>query len=269
MIPPSCPVYYVRYVQIYDVTPEVVYVGYTPGYTGCYVSGPTVIYGTGYHYRPWYGSVYYPRPVTYGFSVHYNPWTGWSMGYHAGWGGAYGGFHISFHAGYHPWYGPPVYRPPYAYRGPTYVSSRNVTINNNIYVNRNNGIRSAGRTRVEPQTRPGRTQPPTPATRPATRPSTQRPNNVVTDRQGNVYRRTEQGWQQRQQNQWAPTDRSASPSTRPSQRQQPPQTRQLDRELQARQRSADRSQQYRQQRSQPQRSQPQRSQPQRPAGRRK
>jgi len=257
-IPPSCPIYYVRYVKIYDATPDVVYVGYTPGYTGCYVSGPTVVYGTGYYYRPWYGSVYYPRPVTYGFSVHYNPWTGWTMGYHVRWGGPYGIFHISFHSGYHPWYGPRVYRPPYAYRGPTYFSSRNVTINNNIYVNRNNGIRSTGRTRGEPQTRPNRTGPSTPATRPAGRPATRQPNNVVADRQGNVYRKTDQGWQQRQRDQWAPTDRSASPSTRPSQR-QAPQTRQLDRELQARQRSSYRAQQYRQHQSRPPANKPQRS----------
>ena len=31
-IPPSCPHYNVKYVYIYDSTPEVVYVGYTPGY---------------------------------------------------------------------------------------------------------------------------------------------------------------------------------------------------------------------------------------------
>ena len=170
-IPSSCPIYYVRYVQIYDSTPEVVYVGYTPGYTGCYVAGPTVIYGTGYYYAPWYGSVYYPRPVTYGFSVHYNPWMGWTMGYHAGWGAPYGGFHISFSAGYHPWYGPPVYRPPYGYRGPTtVVVNRQVNINNNIYAGRSDGIRSTGRTRAEPQTRPGSGRTPSTGTQPTTSP---------------------------------------------------------------------------------------------------
>jgi hypothetical protein len=45
-IPPSCPVYNVKYVYVYDYTPEVVYVGYTPGYVGCYVHGGTVVYGT-------------------------------------------------------------------------------------------------------------------------------------------------------------------------------------------------------------------------------
>ena len=36
-IPPECPVYNVKYVYIYDSTPEVVYVGYTAGYYGTYV----------------------------------------------------------------------------------------------------------------------------------------------------------------------------------------------------------------------------------------
>ena len=36
-IPPSSPVHYVTYVRVYDWTPQVVYVGYTPGYYGTYV----------------------------------------------------------------------------------------------------------------------------------------------------------------------------------------------------------------------------------------
>jgi len=254
-IPPSCPIYYVRYVNIYDSTPEVVYVGYTPGYTGCYVYGPTVIYGTGYYYRPWYGSVYYPRPVTFGFAVHYSPWTGWSMGASVGWGGPYASFHLSFYSGYHPWYGPRAYRPPYAYRGPTNVAvNRNVT--NNIYLGRSNGIRSTGTTRSMPQTRTTRPAEPSRAQGPANRPATREPNNVIADRQGNVYRKTDEGWQQRENDRWAPAQRSTSPSTRPSQ-QAAPQTRQLDREYQARQRSADRTREFeqrgRQQMERPQR----------------
>jgi hypothetical protein len=35
-IPPSNPLYNVTYVKVYDSTPEVVYVGYTPGYTSSY-----------------------------------------------------------------------------------------------------------------------------------------------------------------------------------------------------------------------------------------
>jgi hypothetical protein len=75
-IPPSYPVYHVRYVYVYDYTPTVVYVGYTPGYVGTYVYGSTVVYGTGYYYRGWYGTVYYARPVTWGYSVHYSSVSG-------------------------------------------------------------------------------------------------------------------------------------------------------------------------------------------------
>ena len=80
-IPPDDPAYNVRYVKIYDVKPEVVYIGYTPGYTGCYAAGPTVVYGTGYSYAPFYGANYYPRPATFGFGMNYNPWIGWSIGF--------------------------------------------------------------------------------------------------------------------------------------------------------------------------------------------
>ena len=66
-IPPSSPIYYVTYVKIYEATPQYVYVGYTPGYLGTVVSPyGTVVYGTGYAYTPWIGSVWYPSPVTYG-----------------------------------------------------------------------------------------------------------------------------------------------------------------------------------------------------------
>ena len=40
-IPPSSPIYYVTYVKVYNSTPEVVYVGYTPGYYGTVVSAST------------------------------------------------------------------------------------------------------------------------------------------------------------------------------------------------------------------------------------
>jgi len=116
-IPPDNQAYNVQYVYIYDVTPTYIYMGYTPGYMGCYVYGPTVVYGTGYYYAPWYGAVYYPRPVTYGFSMHYNPWTGWSMGFHYN----TGCFHFSVYGGGYPggYWGPPMYRPPY-YHYPPY-----------------------------------------------------------------------------------------------------------------------------------------------------
>ena len=69
-IPTSSVAHFVTYVRIYGATPEVVYVGYTPGYMGTVV-GPygTVVYGTGYAYTPWVGSVWYPPPYTYGMAA--------------------------------------------------------------------------------------------------------------------------------------------------------------------------------------------------------
>jgi len=83
-IPPSSPVHYVSYVRVYDWTSQVVYVGYTPGYYGTYVdSDGVVVYGTGYYYTPWIGTVWYGPPVTYGVAaaVTYTPWTGWAYGH--------------------------------------------------------------------------------------------------------------------------------------------------------------------------------------------
>ncbi|HSZ32965.1 MAG TPA: hypothetical protein VK772_06620, partial [Puia sp.] len=110
-IPATVPVYNIKYVYVYETTPQYVYVGYTPGYMGCYVYGGTVFYGTGYYYNPWYGPYYYPRPVTYGFSMRYNPYYGWSVGFHysAGWFN-YSVYRGGYHGGY---WGPPMYRPPY------------------------------------------------------------------------------------------------------------------------------------------------------------
>jgi hypothetical protein len=82
-IPPSSPLYYVTYVRVYGSTPEVVYVGYTPGYLGTVVAPDgVVVYGTGYDYQPWVGTVYYAPPVTYGVQAQpvYNPEVGWAYG---------------------------------------------------------------------------------------------------------------------------------------------------------------------------------------------
>jgi len=75
-IPPSSALYYTTFVHVYGSTPEVVYVGYTPGYLGTVVeSDGVVVYGTGYEYTPWVGTVYYAAPDTYGVQAQpvYNP----------------------------------------------------------------------------------------------------------------------------------------------------------------------------------------------------
>ncbi len=243
-IPPECPAYNVKYVYIYESTPEVVYVGYTPGYTCSYVYGGVVVYGTGYWYRPWYRYYYYPRPVTYGFSVHYNPYTGWgfSFGFHYGWVGY--GWYRPYYGG---WWGPAGYRAGYrhgyhaGYRHGYYHGARagyaagrrasTYPTNRNIYRNRDTGIRNTGvaRPSTMPATSPGTRPSTSPATRPSTSPSTRpstgaqtRPqpapninNNVYTDRNGNVYRQTSQGWETRDRGSWTPSN-SASQQKRQS-----------------------------------------------------
>ena len=110
-IPPSSPIYYVTYVKIYGSTPEYVYVGYTPGYLGTVLSPyGTVVYGTGYAYTPWVGTVWYPPPYTYSVAAApvYNPYTGFTFGFAMGlataawtypyWGGAY--YHPGYWGGY-------------------------------------------------------------------------------------------------------------------------------------------------------------------------
>jgi hypothetical protein len=86
-IPPSSPVFYVRYVRIYGVTDAVVFGGYTPGYLGA-VRTPagTVVYGTGYAYTPWIGNVWYPAPSTYGVAAApvYNRYVGYTYGFAMG-----------------------------------------------------------------------------------------------------------------------------------------------------------------------------------------
>jgi len=95
-IPPACPVYPVRYVYVYHYTPQIVYVGYTPGYAGCYVYRGRVVYGTGYRYRGWYRTVYYPRPVTWGFAFRYSTYSGWNIGISFNWGGCFGPARVDY-----------------------------------------------------------------------------------------------------------------------------------------------------------------------------
>jgi len=124
---PTSPVHNVKYVHVYDSTPSVVYVGYTPGYTGSYVYHNTIFYGSGWHYQPWVSPYYYyPRHSTWGWNVSYNPWSGWNFGLSWGWGP----FSVSYYTGgywhqNHYWHhrhygrwGPGRYRPRhYGHRG--------------------------------------------------------------------------------------------------------------------------------------------------------
>ncbi len=105
-IPPDCPVYNIKFVQIYDYSPELVYVGYTPGYLGQFLYHGIMVYGTGYKYKSWHGNKYYAKPFTYGYgakkkqqkapNISFYASTGYpgmAYGYpYGGWGYGYGGY---------------------------------------------------------------------------------------------------------------------------------------------------------------------------------
>jgi hypothetical protein len=123
-IPPDNPHYNTKYVYIYDSTPTEIYVGYTPGYVGCYPYHGAVYYGTGYWYDPWYGPAYYAYPWTWGLGVTYAPYGGWGFSFGFGTGFAYCG--MTWGWGYcgWPYYGYPYYGygyyPGYGYCGGWY-----------------------------------------------------------------------------------------------------------------------------------------------------
>jgi len=122
-IPPSCPIHYITYVRVYGYTPTMVYVGYTGGYYGCYLNRfGTVVYGTGWRYRPWIGRRWYGYPYSYGFGVNFNwnSWAGWSMSF---------GYGSSYYPVCKPWWGPVAYgphRPRYIYNTQINVYRYNV-----------------------------------------------------------------------------------------------------------------------------------------------
>jgi hypothetical protein len=201
-IPPSSPVYNVKFVDIYDITPDYIYMGYTPGYLNSYIYGSTLVYGTGFYYRPWRGHFYYARPWSWGFGMSYNPWFGWGfgLGYGFDWfdyayGPAFGGW-------YSGWWGPSFYlptcwgysrgfRPNHFYgsglvfRGGTHIHS-----GGNIYKGRT-GIsfrNNAGEpnrfsaNNGKPNLQEGRTF--------------NKSNSVFSDKQGNTFQRNDNGkWQ--------------------------------------------------------------------------
>jgi len=268
-IPPDSPMYHITFVKVYKVEPEVVYVGYTPGYTHTYIYGTTIVYGTGYWWPGWYGYYYYPRPATWGYHVRWNPYTGWRFGfsyaagpfiftfgrgwYRGGWWGParYRGYHRGYRQGYR--------RGAYAGYRAGYHAGKGQT-KQNIYRSQKNKARATPTAQVSKQAR--------------AKSSANRKNNVYTDRSGNVHRKTDQGWQSRDKSGWKSTPKDKKPSQKPSQKpakqpsqrptqqpsqrptQQPSQRpsgsgnqQQLNRSAQSRQQGAQRSQNYNRARS--------------------
>ncbi len=227
-IPPTCPVYPVTYCRIYSVTPDVVTCGYLPGYTGSYVYGGTVVYGTGWPYNPWWGDVFIPRPVTWGFGATFSSgWGCWGFGVGAGWGVA--SFGCAWNSG---WWGAGNYH----WNNWNWNDNwnRNVTVNrnvtnnianvtnktvnrtvNNIYRNHPNRLTASEQARLnknethldDQENRLQRQD--NRAPRPAT-PAPSAGDNVFTDRDGNIYRHdAEQGWQRREGEDWQRADGDA------------------------------------------------------------
>ena len=194
LIPPGCPVYNVKYVYIYDTDPDWVYMGYTPGYLNNYIYGPTVVYGTGFYYTPWRGHFFYPRPWTWGFNMWYDPWLGWSLGYDYDWDWFNWGFGFGLGFGFGGWWGgwwgPMAYCPAYVGRGFARGGfygrngdfARNRFFHNNdIYRDRQGVFNRGGSGRL------------------------------MTDRDGNIFRRDGQGgWQQRQNGSWRSVDNAGT-----------------------------------------------------------
>jgi hypothetical protein len=219
-IPPSCPLFPCRYCYVYGVTGDFCYVGYTPGYTGCFRWNHVVVYGTGWRYHPWFGHHFYPRPFTYGFAAHYDPYTGF-WGFSVGLRADDGAFWIgNGHRGgidHGPfvrtgWFGHGGFRPPVMHRD--IYAGRDVFERPgarpeewNLYAQRHDvhpefaphnirtgEIRSAD-SRVDIRSEPGHV---------ATRmPAVERHEDLYADPNGNVYRRTDAGgWEQRQSDRW-------------------------------------------------------------------
>jgi hypothetical protein len=219
-LPPSCPDYNVGYVYVYDYTPDYVTCGYLPGYTGTYVDGPTIVYGTGYDYPGWYGTTYFPPPYTWGFDACYDPFAG-AWGFDAGlyWGDGFGWFGYPFHEGWwrdhpgehwgaHRWWGPGGFVHSHEIRGQL-VHARLGTAPgwNNLYTRRGNAVRNVPAERLHAFN--------------VARPVTGNRDNVFAGSDGSVFRRSDTGWEQYHSagNSWSGMERV--PEARPAYRSVP------------------------------------------------
>jgi hypothetical protein len=196
-LPPSCPVYNCRYVYVYDSTPEVVYCGYLPGYTGCYVFNHTVVYGTGYNYPFWYHSQFIPRPYTWGFAAAYDFNAGaWGFGLSF----SYGPTWFANRPERRDWFGPQGYvgyRDIHNRTNVREINVRNTTINRiNIYNRAENVKRN-----IVVHNEVGRNT--EVARQPEKRELAPTENNVYAGQNGAIYRRTATGWETRDAKGWS------------------------------------------------------------------
>ena len=94
-IPVSSPAHHVTYVTVEDDEDDWVVFASAAAYTGLMVAWGCAVWGTGYYYPPYIGwggyyPAYYAHFPTYGYGARYNPWTG-AYGRGAAVYGPYGG----------------------------------------------------------------------------------------------------------------------------------------------------------------------------------
>ena len=171
-IPPSSPFFHLRYVSVYNCTPDYVYFGYTPGYLGSFISDDVVVYGTGWWYPGWYGNWWFGWPWTWGFGFDYSYWGG-------GWFWRPVGYYWWNHS---PWFMHRVY---HEHWNPHWHPGDRNWIRNNVNVY-NRWPRNA----VVPRTDLRRSE----AVRPTNSP--QRRRDVYAGRDGQIYERRQGGWYQ-------------------------------------------------------------------------
>jgi hypothetical protein len=207
-IPADNPLYNVKYVYVYKNTDRVVYTGFTSGYTGSYIYGPTVVFGTGFHYPGWYGHFYYHHPMTYGYGIFYDPFYGWAPVY-SPW------YRPSFywHWHWHYWYG---YRPPHHWppRIEHYSATRPVVLPERPTARPDQPVNRPGHPSTmpsEPTVRPS--QPSNMPSQPSVRPSqpSARPSQPTVRPSPPVTRPSQPSIQPSQ-----PTVRPSQPVTRPA-----------------------------------------------------
>ncbi len=235
-VPPTVHIYHTRYVFVYRSTPQVVFVGHTPGFVGVYRHRGVVVFGTGFVYRPWVGpTVFFARPATFGVRVVYNPWTG--FGFVVSPATPFITVGIHFHPVWGPrprppgWWGPVVYRPvfivpptrhgwhrpppvarpPAPPQRPQSPSARPppAATRPGVPVGQRPGTNIYDR----PQNRPRNAdRPVAQAPRPTPQP-VDRPNNVFGDRAGNVYRQNDRGnWERNTRQGWEPQRPAPAPA---------------------------------------------------------
>jgi hypothetical protein len=176
------------------------------------------VYGTGYYYPPYYGAYYYPRPPTWGFHVGYNPWTGWNFG--VSWGGPFMRVGVGWNSGWGAWSGGyrrygccggyygGGYHSHYSYNRSTNINvNRRVSVGNSYNSNRlrTTNVRNASRDNIynRPENRARNVDRAQAAGQlKNTRPAAGKANNVFADKDGNIARKTQQGWESRGQKGW-------------------------------------------------------------------